>query len=50
MANYGWSVSVGVEVMANSDNVVRGGLTNKHIAVEELVSGWMRGWLRLLTG
>lgn len=27
----------GVEVMANSDNVVRGGLTNKHIAVEELV-------------
>lgn len=28
----------GVEVMANSDNVVRGGLTNKHIAVEELVS------------
>lgn len=28
----------GVEVMANSDNVVRGGLTNKHIAVEELVT------------
>ncbi len=28
----------GVEVMANSDNVVRGGLTPKHIAVEELVS------------
>ena len=28
----------GVEVMANSDNVVRGGLTNKHIDVSELVS------------
>ncbi|WP_040158539.1 mannose-6-phosphate isomerase, class I [Nigerium massiliense] len=28
----------GVEVMANSDNVIRGGLTNKHIAVDELVT------------
>lgn len=28
----------GVEVLANSDNVIRGGLTNKHIAVEELVT------------
>lgn len=28
----------GVEVMANSDNVIRGGLTKKHIAVEDLVS------------
>lgn len=28
----------GVEIMANSDNVVRGGLTPKNIAVEELVS------------
>ncbi len=28
----------GVEVLANSDNVIRGGLTNKHIAVHELVS------------
>ncbi|MFV0451589.1 MAG: mannose-6-phosphate isomerase, class I [Propioniciclava sp.] len=27
----------GVEVMASSDNVLRGGLTNKHIAVDELV-------------
>ncbi len=28
----------GVEVMANSDNVVRGGLTTKHVDVPELVS------------
>ena len=28
----------GVEVMANSDNVLRGGLTGKHIDVEELMS------------
>lgn len=28
----------GVEVMANSDNVVRGGLTTKHVDVTELVS------------
>lgn len=28
----------GVEVLANSDNVIRGGLTTKHIAVEELVT------------
>lgn len=27
----------GIEVMASSDNVLRGGLTNKHIAVDELV-------------
>ncbi len=27
----------GVEVMANSDNVIRGGLTNKHVDVGELV-------------
>lgn len=27
----------GVEVMANSDNVIRGGLTNKHVDVSELV-------------
>lgn len=27
----------GIEVMASSDNVIRGGLTNKHIAVDELV-------------
>ncbi len=27
----------GVEVLANSDNVIRGGLTNKHIAEDELV-------------
>ncbi|MEM9565251.1 MAG: mannose-6-phosphate isomerase, class I [Actinomycetota bacterium] len=29
---------VGVEVMANSDNVIRGGLTPKHIDVEELLA------------
>lgn len=29
---------VGVEVMANSDNVLRGGLTTKHLDVEELLS------------
>jgi mannose-6-phosphate isomerase len=28
---------VGVEVMASSDNVLRGGLTKKHIAVDELI-------------
>lgn len=27
----------GIEVMANSDNVIRGGLTNKHVDVGELV-------------
>ncbi len=27
----------GVEIMANSDNVVRGGLTSKHIDIDELV-------------
>lgn len=27
----------GIEIMANSDNVIRGGLTNKHIDVDELV-------------
>lgn len=29
---------LGVELMANSDNVIRGGLTSKHIDVEELFS------------
>lgn len=28
----------GIEVMASSDNVLRGGLTSKHIAVDELVT------------
>ena len=28
----------GVEIMANSDNVIRGGLTNKHIDVSELIT------------
>jgi len=28
---------VGVEIMANSDNVIRGGLTPKHINIEELL-------------
>ena len=29
---------LGFEVMANSDNVLRGGLTSKHVDVPELVS------------
>ena len=29
---------VGVEVMANSDNVLRGGLTHKHVDIEELLN------------
>ena len=29
---------MGVELMANSDNVLRGGLTNKHVDVRELLS------------
>lgn len=29
---------VGVELMANSDNVLRGGLTTKHVAVEDLLA------------
>ena len=31
------SRGAGVEIMANSDNVVRGGLTTKHVDVEELL-------------
>ena len=36
---------VGVELMANSDNVLRGGLTSKHVDVEELlrVVDWRPG-------
>ncbi len=33
---HGYLAGVGIELMANSDNVVRGGLTPKHIDVEEL--------------
>jgi mannose-6-phosphate isomerase len=29
---------VGIEIMANSDNVLRGGLTPKHVDIEELLS------------
>jgi mannose-6-phosphate isomerase len=29
---------VGIELMANSDNVIRGGLTSKHVDVDELLS------------
>ena len=37
----------GVEVMANSDNVMRGGLTPKHIDVDELLSVLgLHPWLR----
>ena len=35
----------GVEVMATSDNVLRGGLTTKHIAVDELVRVVDFGWV-----
>ena len=28
---------MGIELMSNSDNVLRGGLTNKHVDVEELL-------------
>ncbi len=40
----------GVEIMANSDNVIRGGLTSKHIDVSELIAvvdfePWMPGVL-----
>ncbi|HHU39915.1 MAG TPA: mannose-6-phosphate isomerase, class I [Propionibacterium sp.] len=34
----------GIEVMASSDNVIRGGLTSKHIAVDELVRVVDFGW------
>lgn len=34
----------GIEVMASSDNVLRGGLTSKHIAVEELVHAVDFSW------
>ncbi len=40
----------GIEVMASSDNVLRGGLTSKHIAVDELVTvvdfSWGRPTIR----
>ncbi|GHU55832.1 hypothetical protein FACS189442_3860 [Spirochaetia bacterium] len=31
----------GVELMANSDNVLRGGLTPKHVDVDELIGYWI---------
>lgn len=34
---HGYFKGTGIELMANSDNVIRGGLTSKHIDVEELV-------------
>lgn len=42
----------GIEVMASSDNVLRGGLTAKHIAVDELVRVVDFGWNEpeILTG
>lgn len=42
----------GIEVMASSDNVLRGGLTGKHIAVDELVRVVDFGWTdpEILTG
>jgi mannose-6-phosphate isomerase len=35
---HSYLTGVGVEIMANSDNVLRGGLTRKHIALEELLN------------
>lgn len=35
---HAYLLGTGVEVMASSDNVVRGGLTNKHIDIDELLA------------
>jgi mannose-6-phosphate isomerase len=35
---HGYLEGVGIELMANSDNVLRGGLTPKHIDVQELLT------------
>ena len=35
---HGYLEGVGIELMANSDNVLRGGLTPKHIDVQELLA------------
>ncbi|MFT3855570.1 MAG: mannose-6-phosphate isomerase, class I [Ilumatobacteraceae bacterium] len=35
---HAYLLGTGVEVMASSDNVVRGGLTNKHVDVDELIA------------
>ena len=35
---HAYLLGTGVEVMASSDNVVRGGLTNKHVDVDELLA------------
>jgi mannose-6-phosphate isomerase len=35
---HGYLEGVGIELMANSDNVLRGGLTPKHIGVQELLA------------
>ena len=35
---HAYLLGTGIEVMASSDNVVRGALTNKHIDVDELIS------------
>jgi mannose-6-phosphate isomerase len=35
---HGYLEGTGIELMANSDNVVRGGLTSKHIDVQELLN------------
>jgi mannose-6-phosphate isomerase len=35
---HGYLGGVGVELMANSDNVLRGGLTTRHVDVEELLA------------
>lgn len=35
---HGYLEGVGIELMANSDNVLRGGLTSKHVDVQELLA------------
>ncbi len=35
---HAYLLGTGVEIMASSDNVVRGGLTNKHVDVDELIA------------
>lgn len=48
---HGYLEGVGMELMANSDNVLRGGLTPKHIDVEELLAvlNFLDGDLNILS-
>ena len=48
---HGYLAGVGIELMANSDNVLRGGLTPKHIDVQELLAvlNFIDGDLKILS-